>query len=74
MSEKSAARELSHALTPSINSSLLLKHCDPNQCEQLYADVHCHGEALHRMKASHAFCSEWPYAVVFSVLQYNKYK
>jgi hypothetical protein len=28
VSKKSAACELSHVLTPSINSSLLLKHCD----------------------------------------------
>jgi hypothetical protein len=31
VSNKSAAYELSHVLTPSINFSLLLKHCDPNQ-------------------------------------------
>jgi hypothetical protein len=30
VSEKSAACELSHVLTHSINS-LLLRHCDPNQ-------------------------------------------
>jgi hypothetical protein len=29
--KKSAANKLSHFLTPSINSSLLLKLCDPNQ-------------------------------------------
>jgi hypothetical protein len=29
--KKSAACDLSQALTPSINSSLLLKCCDPNQ-------------------------------------------
>jgi hypothetical protein len=33
------------------------------QCEQLYADAHCHGGALHRMSAFHALCSEWPYSV-----------
>jgi hypothetical protein len=33
------------------------------ECEQLYADVHCHGGALHRMSAFDAFCSKWPYAV-----------
>jgi hypothetical protein len=26
------------------------------------ADKHCHGGALHRMSAFHAFCSERPYA------------
>jgi hypothetical protein len=31
VSKKSAACELIHDLTPSINSSLLLKCCDPNQ-------------------------------------------
>jgi hypothetical protein len=31
VSKKSAACEFSHVLTPSINSSLLLNHCDPNQ-------------------------------------------
>jgi hypothetical protein len=31
VSKKSAACELSHVLTPSINSSLLLKRCDRNQ-------------------------------------------
>jgi hypothetical protein len=29
--KESAACELSYILTPSINSSLLLKRCDPNQ-------------------------------------------
>jgi hypothetical protein len=31
VSKKSAACELSHVFTPSINSSLLLKRCDRNQ-------------------------------------------
>jgi hypothetical protein len=31
VSSKSAVCELSQVLTPSINSSLLLKCCDPNQ-------------------------------------------
>jgi hypothetical protein len=25
---------------------------------------HCHGWALHQMSAFHAYCSEWPYAVL----------
>jgi hypothetical protein len=33
------------------------------ECEHLYADMHCHGGALHWMSAFHAFCSEWLYAV-----------
>jgi hypothetical protein len=39
--------------TPSWNAPAVL------EIEQLYADAHCHGEALHRMSAFHAFCSEW---------------
>jgi hypothetical protein len=31
LSKKSAAYDISHSLTPSINSSLLLKNCDCNQ-------------------------------------------
>jgi hypothetical protein len=32
--------------------------------------MHYHGGALHWMSAFHPFCSEWCYAVFFSVLQY----
>jgi hypothetical protein len=39
------------------------------ECEQLCANAHCQGEALHRMSAYHAFCSEWSYAS-FCVSQY----
>jgi hypothetical protein len=35
VSNKSATCELSHVFTPSINYSLLLKHCDPNQFFQV---------------------------------------
>jgi hypothetical protein len=44
--------------TPSWNDPAVLK------CGEMYADTHCHGEALYRMSAFHAFCSEWPYAVI----------
>jgi hypothetical protein len=100
VSKKSATCELCHNLTPSINFSLFLKCCDPNQflqvgkevvvsrsgispvrttpiwnapavleCEQLYADMHRHGGALHHMSAFHTFCSEWPYTVFLTVSQ-----
>jgi hypothetical protein len=51
--------------TPSWNAIAVL------ECEQLYADAHCHGEALHQMSAFNAFSSEWPYAV-FSVFHNAK--
>jgi hypothetical protein len=35
------------------------------ECEQLYADAHCHWGTLHRMSAFHAFCAEWPYSGFF---------
>jgi hypothetical protein len=41
------------------------------ECEQLYAGTHCHVGALHQMSAFHAFCSEWPYGIFSSVLQYK---
>jgi hypothetical protein len=39
VSKKSAAIELSHVLTPSINSSLLLKCCDPEPVLQVGKQV-----------------------------------
>jgi hypothetical protein len=39
-------------------------------CDQLYADVHCHGGAPHRVSAFHVSCYEWSHAV-FSVPQYT---
>jgi hypothetical protein len=49
--------------TPSWNTPVAL------ECEHLYsyADAHCHGGALHRLSAFHAFSSEWPYAVFLCV-------
>jgi hypothetical protein len=42
------------------------------ECEHLYADMHCHGGALHRMSAFHAFCSDWTALYrFFSVWQYT---
>jgi hypothetical protein len=37
------------------------------QLPSVSVDVHCHGEALRRMSAFHAFCSEWSSTVFFSV-------
>jgi hypothetical protein len=52
-------------LTPSSHAPAVLK------CEQLSADPNGHGGAHHQMSAFHAFCSEWPYAVLFFSPQYT---
>jgi hypothetical protein len=51
--------------TPSWNTPPVL------ECEQLYVDAHFPGGALHKTSAFYTFCSEWPYAVFFSVSQYT---
>jgi hypothetical protein len=40
-------------------------------CKQLYVGMQCHGGTPYWMSAFHSFCSEWPYAVFFSGLQYK---
>jgi hypothetical protein len=52
-------------MTPTLNFQTGLK------CEQLYADVHCHADALHQTSASSIFCFKGPYAVSFSISQYK---
>jgi hypothetical protein len=47
------------------------------ECEQLYADAHCHGGALHRISAFHAIVLNGPmqfiylFTFIISVLQYT---
>lgn len=60
-SEISAVKRVVKQL-PVENFPAVLRH------EQLYANTHYHGEAIHRMSALHhmsalhAYCSKWPYA------------